>query len=75
MVSRTISLRSRLFQFERSLFQEAPHSPDHLAGTSIILQNIVHDILEFSDVGVWRFRIASAVSAFVRIEPSGWLIS
>ena len=45
-----------LFQFERCLFQKAAHPPDDFGGAPVILQNIVHNILEFSDVGALRFQ-------------------
>ena len=51
-----------MFLFERCLFQQAAHPPDDFGGAPVILQNIVHDILEFndvvefSDVGALRFQ-------------------
>ena len=39
------------FQFEGCLFQEAAHPPNDFGGAPVILQNIVHDFLEFNDVG------------------------
>ena len=44
------------FQFEGCLCQEAPHPPDDFAGASVILQNIFHDIVEFSDVRIRRLQ-------------------
>ena len=40
-----------IFQFEGCLFQEAAHPPDDFGGAPVIVQNIVHDFPEFSDIG------------------------
>ena len=45
-----------VFQFKRCFFQQAAHPPDDFGGAPVILQNIVHDIVEFSDVGARRFQ-------------------
>ena len=45
-----------VFQFERRLLQQAAHSSNNLAGPPVILQNIFHDIPEFSDVGLRRLQ-------------------
>ena len=74
LVSRTRSLRSN-FSVQRRLFQQAAHPPNDFAGAPVVLQNISQDFVQFLDVGFGDFRIACAVSALVRIEPSGWFIS
>ena len=38
-------------QFKGCFFQQAAHPPDDLAGAPVIPHNIVHDILEFNDIG------------------------
>ena len=62
-----------IFRFEGCLFQQAAHPPNDFAGAPVILQNIVHDIVEFLEVGVRRTSIDCAVSAFVRMAPK-WLV-
>ena len=57
-----------IFQFEGRLFQQAAHPPDDFAGAPVILQNIIHDILEFNDVGefgdVWTLRFQNCLCGF-----------
>ena len=40
-----------VFQFKGCFFQQAAHPPDDLTGAPVIPHNIVHDILEFNDIG------------------------
>jgi hypothetical protein len=47
------------FQFKGCLCQEALHPPHDFAGAPVILQNILHDILELRDVRArgWQHRV------------------
>ena len=45
-----------IFQFKRRFFQQAAHPPDDFAGAPVILQNIVHDLVQFRDVRARRFQ-------------------
>ena len=40
-----------LFLFERCSFQKGAHPPDDFGGALVIVQNIIHNFLEFNDVG------------------------
>jgi hypothetical protein len=40
------------FQFKGHFFQQTAHPPNDFGGAPVILQNILHDILQFSDIGV-----------------------
>ena len=53
-----------IFQFEGCFFQQAAHSSNNFGGAPVILQNILHDILEFSDVG--RRRLSGCRPRFRR---------
>ena len=44
------------FQFERYLFQQAAHPPDDFTGTPVVLQNIVHYLVQFGNVRAGRFQ-------------------
>ena len=41
-------------QFEGRLSQQATHPPNDFAGTPVIVDNIVNDIFELSDIGAGR---------------------
>jgi len=43
-------------QFEGCLCQEALHPPDDLAGAPVIPHDIANDLVQFRDVGAWRFQ-------------------
>ena len=43
-----------IFHLKRRLFQQTAHPPNDFTGAPVILQNILHDILEFRDVGTRR---------------------
>ena len=40
------------FQFKGCFFQQTAHPPDDFTSAPVILHNILHNILQFSDVGV-----------------------